>query len=264
MDISRMYCNNCGDKGHVFRSCTDPVISCGILFLRGIYEPLVLPVEPKTVSVLMVRRKDSMSYMEFIRGKYETSDIEYVKRQISNMTVVEQKLIVNEKFETLWTKLWGNSRDNDSPEFESARNKFNLLDRKSIVSQTLSHFTEPEWGFPKGRRMRGETDVQCSIREFFEETNISRDAYTIREDLVFSETFRGTNNVLYKHVYYVAILKDSKLIHLEQKLTPLQRREVSSVAWKTLTECKNVTRPHYIERKKMITDLERIISLAPK
>ena len=101
-----MYCNNCGDKGHVFRSCSDPVISCGVLLLRGINEPLTLPVNPRTVSVLMVRRKDSMSYMEFIRGKYDVTDTAYIKRQISNMTELEQKLIVTEKFETLWGKLW--------------------------------------------------------------------------------------------------------------------------------------------------------------
>jgi 8-oxo-dGTP pyrophosphatase MutT (NUDIX family) len=259
-----MYCNNCGDKGHVFRTCPDPVISCGILFLRGIYEPLELPVEQNTVSVLMVRRKDSMSYMEFIRGKYNINDTDYVKRQVSNMTSQEQKLIVTEQFETLWTRLWGNGRDIDSPEYETAKDKFNSLDRKKLIAEVPSKFNEPEWGFPKGRRMRGETDVECAVREYFEETNIPREAYTVREDLTLSETFVGTNNIRYKHIYFVALLKDSKLIHLEQKLTPVQRREISNVAWKTLTECKNITRPHYIERKKMITELERIVYLAEK
>jgi len=259
-----MYCNNCGDKGHVFRSCPDPVISCGILFLRGIYEPLELPVDPKTVSVLMVRRKDSMSYMEFIRGKYDLHDMEYIKRQLLNMTVQEQKLITTEKFETLWSKLWGNGRDINSPEYEAALTKFNSLQLKKLVLECPSPFHEPEWGFPKGRRMRGESDVECAIREYTEETNIPRDAYDIRQDLVFSETFVGTNNIKYKHIYFVAILKDSKCINLTQKLTPVQRREVSGVEWKTLSECKNITRPHYVERKKMITELERSVSLASK
>jgi len=180
------------------------------------------------------------------------------------MTELEQRLIVQEKFETLWTRLWGNSRDTESPEFENSRNKFNSLDRKRLIIESPTPFNEPEWGFPKGRRNRGESDIECAQREFFEETNIPKEAYTIREDLTFSETFKAINNITYKHIYFVAILKDSKLIHLEQKLTPVQRREVSSVGWKTLTECKNVTRPHYVERKKMITELERIISLAPK
>lgn len=259
-----MYCNNCGNKGHVFRSCPDPVISCGILFIRGIYEPLKLPASPSEISVLMVRRKDSMSYMEFIRGKYDTLNTEYVKKQISNMTIQEQTAIVNEEFETLWTRLWGNSRDTESFEFSIARDKFNALNRAELVKAVPSKFVEPEWGFPKGRRVRGESDVQCAVREFWEETNISESAYTILEQPTFSESFTATNNVRYRHTYFIAILKDSTSIDLKQKMTLAQRREISRIEWKTLTECKNITRPHYVERKSMITELERSVSLAFK
>jgi 8-oxo-dGTP pyrophosphatase MutT (NUDIX family) len=202
--------------------------------------------------------------MEFIRGKYDTRDKDFVKRQLQNMTVQEQNLIVSERFETLWTKLWGNGRDMDGPEYEMARIKFNTVDRRSLVSSVRSQFNEPEWGFPKGRRMRGESDVDCAIRECFEETNIPRAAFTVREDLTFTETFTGTNNICYKHVYFVVLLKDSKFIDLSQKFTPSQRREISSIGWKTLAECKNITRPHYVERKQMISELERILSLASK
>ena len=259
-----MYCNNCGESGHVFRSCSLPVISCGILFIRGTYEPLQIPVDPKTVGALMVRRKDSMSYMEFVRGKYEIHDVEYIKKQLQNMTTGEQHLILTETFENLWTKLWGNDRDISSPEYQLAKSKFDSLDLKALVSSVPSKFIEPEWGFPKGRRMRGETDLQCAEREFFEETNIPKEAYTIQENLVFSETFIGTNGIKYKHVYFVAFLKDSKIMNLKQKFTSSQRREISSIAWKSLSECKQITRPHYVERKKMISELERRISGASK
>jgi 8-oxo-dGTP pyrophosphatase MutT (NUDIX family) len=259
-----MYCNNCGCKGHVFRSCTDPIISYGILIIRGIYEPLQLPVDPRTLSVLMVRRKDSMSYMEFIRGKYELYDIDYIKKQLSNMTIDEQKTILTEKFEVLWKKIWGTSRDKHCTEYEHASQKFDMVDRQKIIEENPSKFVEPEWGFPKGRRMRGETDLDCAIRECSEETNIPTDAYTVREDIVLTETFTGTNNVRYKHVYFLALLKNSKLINLREKFTPSQRREISDIGWKTLAECKQITRPHYAERKQMVTELEQIVSLASK
>jgi 8-oxo-dGTP pyrophosphatase MutT (NUDIX family) len=259
--LKTMYCNNCGDQGHVFRACPDPVISCGILFLRGIYEPLGLPVDPATLSVLMVRRKDSMSYMEFVRGKYDTRDTDYIKKMLSNVTVQEQKYILEEPFETLWKRLWGNSRDTDSFEYNVARDKFNSLDLRSLVIP--SKFVEPEWGFPKGRRSRGETDLQCAVREFWEETNIPSEAYTVLET-TFTENFVATNNIHYKHKYFVAVLKDSKLINLNQKLTPAQKREVSGVEWKSLAECKRITRPHYVDRKRLITELERTVSLGFK
>ena len=259
LNLKNMYCNNCGNKGHVFKTCKDPITSCGIILLREIYEPMKLPSNPKDVSALMVRRKDSMAYMEFIRGKYSVNNTDFVKRLISNMTINEQKLIVNESYDTLWTKLWGQGKDTHSIEYELAKEAYDKIDRASIVKSVPSSYTEPEWGFPKGRRMKGESDLECAIREFNEETNISEEAYVVVPDLSFTEIFKGTNDVLYKHVYFVALLKDSTLINLNQKLTSTQRKEVSSVAWKTLKECKDLTRPHYSERKEIINELERKI-----
>lgn len=255
-----MYCNNCGGQGHVFKTCKDPITSCGLLLLRGLYEPLKLPTDPKDVSVLMIRRKDSMSYMEFIRGKYDPKDMNYIRTMFSNMTVDEQKVIVSEDFDTLWTRLWGQGRDTRSMEYEIAKENFNSIDRKSLVSQFPSKFAEPEWGFPKGRRSKGESDLECAIREFIEETNISVEAYDVIPDVWFTETFRATNNIMYRHVYAVALLKDSSAINLSQKLTTTQKREVSAVAWKTLRQAREITRPHYIERKRMIGDVERAVS----
>lgn len=202
-----------------------------------------------------------MSYMEFVRGKYDTRDTDYIKKMLSNVTVQEQKYILEEPFETLWKRLWGNSRDTDSFEYNVARDKFNSLDLRSLVIP--SKFVEPEWGFPKGRRSRGETDLQCAVREFWEETNIPSESYIVLET-TFTENFVATNNIHYKHKYFVALLKDSKLINLNQKLTAAQKREVSGVEWKSLAECKKITRPHYVDRKRLITELERTVSLGFK
>jgi 8-oxo-dGTP pyrophosphatase MutT (NUDIX family) len=263
-----MYCNNCGSKGHVFKTCKDPITSCGILLIRGPFEKLTLPANPVGIHILMVKRKDSMAYMEFIRGKYDPTDTDFIKRLFSNMTQKEQKLIVSESFDTLWSKLWGKGRDTHSVEYELAKGNYNKIDRTKLISESLSPYVEPEWGFPKGRRSKGESDLQCGLREFLEETNIPAEAYDVYEDLCFTEVFTGTNNVKYKHVYYVAIMKNSKLINTQQQLTHVQRREISEVGWKTLAECKQVTRPHYVERKQLIDDLERRIqtyqSLATK
>jgi 8-oxo-dGTP pyrophosphatase MutT (NUDIX family) len=220
---------------------------------------MTLPIDHKEVSILMVRRKDSMSYMEFIRGKYDPSDPIYIKKLLSNMTISEQKLIETEEFDTLWSKLWGQGRDTHSLEYEISKGNYEKIDRATLISEARSVHSEPEWGFPKGRRSKGETDVACAVREFWEETNIPNEAYEVKDNLCFTEVFTGTNNIKYKHTYYVALLKDSKIIDLTQKLTSMQRREISAVSWKTLKECKEITRPHYVERKAMIGELERRI-----
>jgi 8-oxo-dGTP pyrophosphatase MutT (NUDIX family) len=257
MNSKVMYCNNCGGRGHIFKTCKDPITSCGILLLRKLNDEA-------HVSVLMVRRKDSMAYMEFIRGKYDPTEPDYIKKLLSNMTISEQKLIETEQFDTLWSNLWGQGRDNHSLEYDIAKSNYEEINRSKLISEARSIYLEPEWGFPKGRRSKGETDVECGQRECFEETNIPKEAYMVNENLCFTEIFTGTNNIKYKHIYYVAFLKDQSFINLNPKLTNMQKREVSAVAWKTLKECKNITRPHYVERKAMIGELERRIQTLVK
>jgi 8-oxo-dGTP pyrophosphatase MutT (NUDIX family) len=249
-----MFCNNCGERGHVFKTCKYPIISCGLVLLKGTKEPFNLPVEDTNdVRMLMVRRKDSMSYMEFLRGKYDMTNPDYIHRLIQNMTMDEQRRIVEMPFLNLWTLLWGDGRDVHSPEFYDAKEKFEALDRCRLVYEYRSFWNEPEWGFPKGRRMRGETDVDCAIREFYEETNISRGAYTLCKNLEFEEVFTGTNNVTYKHVYFIGFL--TKEIDVKQKLTAVQRREISLVQWMSFDESRRTIRPHYTRRMEVLNEI---------
>lgn len=248
-----MYCNNCGGRGHLFRTCRDPVLSCGLLLV----DKPSLPIKDESTHVLMIRRKDSMSFAEFMRGKYDPDNIPYVSTLIQNMTVKEQSLMVCESFDTLWRQLWGDDRS--SPDYAQSQEKFESLNRYELMRNNLSMYTEPEWGFPKGRRMRGETDLACAIREFTEETNIPREAYTILKNIVLGETFTGLNGVQYRHVYFVALLKHPEMINLSQRFTPMQRREISGIGWKTFEEAHALVRPHHVERKTMLEQLYDIL-----
>lgn len=205
----------------------------------------------------MIRRKDSMSFAEFMRGKYDPTNIPYVSVLIKNMTLKEQAGIASETFETLWKQLWGDDRT--SADFAPSRERFNQLNRIQLMRDNLSVYTEPEWGFPKGRRMRGETDMACAIREFGEETNIPREAFAVLKNIMFEETFMGLNNIQYRHVYFVALLKDPEQVNLTQRFTPMQRREISGIAWKSLDEADTLIRPHHIERLGMLNQLRSAI-----
>lgn len=248
-----MYCNNCGQKGHLFRTCRDPVLSCGIFLI----DRPRLPVHDANLQMLMIRRKDSMSFAEFMRGKYDPEDREYLGKLIKNMTLKEQSLMACEPFDTLWKMLWG--EDRNSSDYPISKEKFNSLNRVMLMVENLSTYTEPEWGFPKGRRMRGESDLDCAIREFGEETNIPREAYIVLRNIVLEETFTGLNNIVYRHVYFVALLKEPNLVNLTQKFTPMQRREISAIAWKPFEDAKALVRPHHIERMGMLNQLKDVV-----
>jgi 8-oxo-dGTP pyrophosphatase MutT (NUDIX family) len=97
--------------------------------------------------------------------------------------------------------------------------------------------------------------MSCAVREFGEETNIPREAYTVLKNILFEETFMGLNNVRYRHIYFVAMLTQPDLVNLTQRFTSMQRREISGIAWKTLEEADALVRPHHVERLGMLARL---------
>lgn len=246
-----MFCNNCGQRGHVFRDCGDPILSCGVILVRSKVQPVTstLPILPSNLEVLMVRRRDSMTYTEFVRGKYEIDQPIYLRTLFQNMTIRERERIRETKFDDLWTRLWGQN-DRKGNDYRLAKEKFELLDLVELLNATESVYIEPEWGFPKGRRIRCETDVLCAEREFFEETNVGKEKYIILENALFQERFIGTNGIPYQHKYVIAVLQQP--FDIRKRFTPMQAREISAIGWKSITDCMKNTRPHYTGREVMM------------
>ena len=87
------YCNNCGSEGHFYRECKLAVLSFGVL---------VFSIDKK---ILMIQRKDSISYIEFLRGKYKLDNEEYILKLFNMCSVNELQLLNTLTFDELWTKL---------------------------------------------------------------------------------------------------------------------------------------------------------------
>jgi 8-oxo-dGTP pyrophosphatase MutT (NUDIX family) len=252
MDARIMYCNNCGRKGHVFKSCEDPIISCGIILVN---RPS-LPALSSDISILMVRRKDSMAYTEFLRGKYNPDDLTYIKTLLSNMTQSEHGLLCSMTFDELWTHHWGVGRDRHSHEFEVSKKKFISIDLKDMV-EGIQGYSESEWGFPKGRRVHRETDMDCAIREFSEETGyISQHLKNIDNILPFEEIFMGSNYKSYKHKYFLMYMNYEDTLVSDS----FEKTEVSKIEWKSYEDCMNSIRDYNLEKKKIITNINKCLS----
>ena len=58
---------------------------------------------------LMIRRKDTLGFIDFMRGKYSVYNKEYVLNMIKQMTNKEKMRLKTESFSTLWRDLWGSS-----------------------------------------------------------------------------------------------------------------------------------------------------------
>ena len=94
-------------------------------------------------------------------------------------------------------------------EYETAKIKFNDLISKNklkeLIEKSNTNYTETEWGLPKGRKNNKETDLQCGVREFLEETNITKKNINVLINMQpFVEKYKSINGIIYKHIYYFA------------------------------------------------------------
>ena len=58
------------------------------------------------IKYIMIQRKDSLSFMEFVRGKYNIDDDKYIIKLIEYMTDSEKKLLLTNNFEQIWNYTW--------------------------------------------------------------------------------------------------------------------------------------------------------------
>ena len=254
-------CRNCGLNGHLYKDCPHPIMSFGIICYKIINNK---------IKYVMIQRKDSLSFMEFVRGKYNADDHNYLKQLIEYMTENEKQMILTNNFDQIWNYTWCQSPHTNfkqTKEYLDSKAKFehninnNYLKTLLICKNTKSNDTEQEWGFPKGRKKINEADIDCAIREFCEETQLYKDDILINKNVIpFQEIFFGTNNVLYKHVYYIAkIIKDDAKIHIDNSCME-QVREVRALKWFSYDEVLMRIKNHNVERIKIFKKAHSIIN----
>jgi 8-oxo-dGTP pyrophosphatase MutT (NUDIX family) len=280
-------CLNCGKTGHEQKQCKDPITSWGIILVKTdddsqhfntdikkygnfegirIYDKtdlLVASENMQKIKFLLIRRKHSLGFSEFIRGKYIVGNINGIRGLFNQMIPEEISLIRENTFDDLWNYFWGTNEIDvtfNKREYTDSKNKFLQLKSKQILESDLDFYLDtanpnyptPEWGFPKGRKKRGESDISCAIREFCEETDIKEsDINILRNIKPIEEELIGTNGVKYKHIYYLAELKKEKNNILDNKIG-INNLEIGDIGFFTYDESIELIRDYHVEKKAIL------------
>jgi len=293
----RVYCGNCGKYGHQYKKCNEPITSIGIINIRlhdvdeGVSEKLqelyaqtdsfsksinILKDNNKSyntlkyiseyknkVEFLLIRRKNTLGYIEFIRGRYEVDDTDHIISLFEQMTDYEIAHIRDSPLKQMWEELWNSTSKSKmyEHEYELSKEKFERLKQCSNADLTFyidnikPKYKCPEWGFPKGRRNYHEKNVDCARREFAEETGYKSSEYTLLDRIYpMHEVFMGTNGVLYKHIYFLGLSTTDRDPKIDNK-NKHQVEEIGDIGWFTYSEAIEKIRPYHIERKKLLNEI---------
>lgn len=278
-NYKKIYCCNCGKLGHVFKNCLEPIISLGIV----LYYSDNSSDNKSDIKFLMIRRKFTLGFMDFILGKYSLNNLDYIKRIFNEMTIHEKNRILIDNFNDLWYSVDYNNFDMESTnlskefkkkitnEYNISKNKFaslksgfinsngDYIQLNQIIHNCKYNWLEQEWEFPKGKRKMNESNLDAAIREFHEETDFPKDQLDIiYNDKLFIEKYHGSNSKKYKHIYFIA--KALSFINYDDKpLTKLQDIEISQIGWFSFAECMSLIRPYQIEKKNILSEIKRFI-----
>ncbi len=257
-----IYCGNCGKIGHIYRRCTEPITSLGVILFQ---------IVNNKIKYLLIQRRDTLGFVEFMRGKYNLENLKYISNILEIMTIEERDKILSNDFDTLWNNLWMNMNSKQYlNEYDSSKKKFNDLKRgfkvqdefinlKILNDRVLYIYDGPEWGFPKGRRNLKESNIDCARREFEEETGLKPNDYELIMNIdPLEEIFLGTNNIRYKHIYYVAKTNKDILpvINLDNYN---QVTEISNIQWFTYEKAQSNLRSYNKEKKKVLEKLNSLL-----
>ena len=267
MYSGNIYCNNCGKKGHGYYNCNLPIISNGIIAYR--FNP------DNQIEYLMVCRKHSFGLIDFIRGKYAVNNKYYIVNMFNQMTADEKYRLKTQTFEEIWQWIWNKPADFKSSKSEDyiSCEKFKLLKKgltitlsngmvetyslDSIIESVKPKWLEPEWGFPKGKRNYNESDIDCAMREFAEETKININVNQIIMNIApYEEKFCGSNYKTYKNKYMLAHYDYSDNYILEPDP---ESNEISAIQWKTFKECIACMRPYNLEKKRLLSSVDILL-----
>lgn len=239
------YCSNCQNYGHVYYNCKKAITSLGIICYRINAENML--------EYLMIQRKDSHGYVDFLRGKYNENSDYHLEKLINEMTTEEKKNILNKPYITLWNIFW-----NKQDKIYDLKNEEKM--QKVIISKNKllkkKGWNNPEWGFPKGRRNFKETDYNAALREFREETGYKNIKIKIIQNILpLEEIYTGSNLKTYKHKYFIGNVDYNESL----KDVQFQESEIGNMKWLTYDECIKIIRPYNIEKIEIIKIVNEII-----
>ena len=90
---------------------------------------IVFRIFNKQIQYLMIRRKDTLGFIDFMRGKYSINNKSYILNMLNQMTFDEKKSLLENSFLDLWYRIWGKEKLSSQYKSEevSSQEKYNIL-----------------------------------------------------------------------------------------------------------------------------------------
>ncbi len=206
-------------------------VSCGISCFKRI---------DGQMKILAICKRNSYAYRNFVHGGYSSNDNNEIIALLNGMTGEEKMTILSLEFKYLWYRIYLHS-SRKIEEYAQLQLKFanafvsdNGVRIKKLISQSTN--LPNVWEIPKGRPSKEESDLECALREFTEETGLTKSQYTLiwRQPRLVS--FEDAE-VKYVYKYFMAFASGEVDLKIDSSFIE-QACEIQDLRWVSFTEFK--------------------------
>lgn len=200
----------------------------------------------ESLKFLMLTKKYSYGFYDFIHNKFNSNNNVQINKLLNEMTSYEINCVMTKTYKELWEMI--HIRQSYPQKYEKTFNKIMKNIKSKYYNISKNRYATPEWEFPKGKKKgEDESDIETAKREFMEETNLTEDQFTIYDNVKpIVENYVGTDGFNYSYFYYIALIKPSVKIEVNNTF------ETDKVGFYSYETAFTNIRPYNSERKQIL------------
>ena len=123
-----------------------------------------------------------------------------------------------------------------------------------------TNWKTPNGDFQRSRNLK-ESNLECSKREFMEETGLEKTHFSVFFNFkTLEESFIGTNNIPYKNIYYIGRINEEVSLSINADKM-CQASEISQLGFYNLDTCLEKIRPYNKEKIKILLEASNLIKI---
>ena len=206
--------------------------------------------------ILMIKKRYTYHFFDFVYGKYPKNNVKKIMYLLNNMTYHEKSLISKMNFGNIWEYIWDTNPEVNLITQKTSKHKRDLntffIKKTKFYSNFGQNFgqklkkliynsvnADTIWEIPKGHKKINETDMDASIREFKEETNIKMNQYKLFWQVSPITTSHISHNISYTYTYFLAdFIHNSNYEQKKLFKNKEQCSEIENIKWISIDEIK--------------------------
>jgi 8-oxo-dGTP pyrophosphatase MutT (NUDIX family) len=213
-------------------------------------------IKNNQIFFLLSQRRDSLNFIKVLRNLHRFQKEDWVT-MLEKITTDELERIKSHDFDAVWEDLHI-VKTNKVYITERHRARQNYKEMKLLIEDydQIEGGGTKEWGIPKGRRRRAETGYDCALREWEEETQLSKDILRIVDTRPFYYNLRYGYKAVCVECWLAEITNDPNIQKQMTKIRPYVSSEVGDLKWSTIEEAEILLPKSIYE---MLIDVNRFV-----